>query len=334
MSDLILLAHGSGGESMRNLIEKDFLRYFSNPILDELLDSGIFEISGTLAFTTDSYVINPIFFKNGDIGKLAVFGTVNDLCVVGAQPLFLSLAFIFEEGFEMKDLKRILNSISQAAQEANVKIITGDTKVVEKNKGDKVFINTSGIGIIDKQRKWKDRKIEPEDVIIVTGSIGEHGLYIMLERLGVETDDEVQSDLANLSNLILPLLDKFDGIKFVRDATRGGVATVLNEINQKYKVEIEIYEEEIPVKEWVISASEVLGIDPLYAANEGKAVIVASKNQSQQIIEYLHQHPLGKNAKVIGKVKSFEKPKTFLITRIGTRRILESLKGDILPRIC
>ncbi|MCS7165525.1 MAG: hydrogenase expression/formation protein HypE [Candidatus Calescibacterium sp.] len=334
MNDLILLSHGSGGESMRKLIEFEFLRYFSNPILDELLDSGVFELSGTLAMTTDSYVINPIFFKNGDIGKLSVFGTLNDLCVVGAKPLFLSLSFIFEEGFPIQDLKKILNSISIAANSASVKIITGDTKVVEKNKGDKVFINTAGIGIIEKHRDWRNRKIQEGDLVIVSGSIGEHGLYIMLERLGVETDEEVCSDLANMTDIILGMLDNFNEVKFVRDATRGGVATVLNEISQKYHVEVEVYEEELPIKEWVKNASEVLGIDPLYAANEGKAVIVASPTQAPKIIQYLQQFDISKDARIIGKIKGFQKNKTYLITRLGTRRILESLKGDILPRIC
>lgn len=334
MQEVIQLAHGSGGESMRMLIENELVKRFSNPILDELLDSGVFELSGTLAMTTDSYVISPIFFKNGDIGRLSVFGTLNDLCVVGAKPLFLTLGLILEEGFPTKDLYRILDSIAQASEEAGVKIITGDTKVVERNKADKIFINTAGIGIIEKHRNWKTRKIEVDDVIIVSGGIGEHGLYIMLERLGVETDDEVKSDLSNLTDLILGMLDRFDQVKFVRDATRGGVATVLNEICSKYKVELEIYEQELPIKEWVRHAAEVLGIDPLYAANEGKAVIIVSKQQAEDVLKYLNSHPLGREAKIIGKVKATGNPRVFLVTRIGTRRILESLKGDILPRIC
>lgn len=334
MSNIILLAHGSGGESTKQLIEKEFLKNFSNPMLEELLDSGIFEACGKIAMTTDSYVINPIFFKNGDIGKLSVFGTVNDLCVVGAKPLFLSLGLIIEEGLDLQDLRKIIKSIAQASQEASVKIITGDTKVVEKNKGDKIFINTSGIGIIEEHRDWRNRKLEKGDAVIVTGSIGEHGIYIMLERLKIQTDEEVKSDLANLSEMILGALDRFDQIKFVRDATRGGVATVLNEISQKYSVRIEIYEEEIPVKEWVRNAAEVLGIDPLYSANEGKAVIIVSKNQAQHLLDYLHQHPLGKDSKIIGYVTDLDLPRTYLVTRIGTKRILESLKGDILPRIC
>ncbi|MCS7213878.1 MAG: hydrogenase expression/formation protein HypE [Candidatus Calescibacterium sp.] len=334
MQDIILMAHGSGGDAMRNLIEKDFIKYLSNPILNELLDSGVFELSERLALTTDSYVISPIFFKNGDIGRLSVFGTLNDLCVVGAKPLFLSLSFIIEEGFPVADLRRILASISQACNESGVKVITGDTKVVEKNKADKIFINTAGIGVIEKHRDWRNRKIEPNDLIIVTGGIGEHGLYIMLERLGVQTDDEVKSDLSNLTDLILGALDRFDQIKFVRDATRGGVATLLNEICSKYGVEIEVYEQDLPMKEWVRNASEVLGIDPIYSACEGRAVLVVGKSQAEKVLEYLRSHPLGKDATVIGKVKSTNVAKVYLLTRIGTRRVLESLKGDILPRIC
>jgi len=334
MNDLILLSHGSGGDATKNLVEKEFLKYLSNPILDELLDSGIFEVDGKLAMTTDSYVINPIFFKNGDIGKLSVIGTVNDLCVVGAKPLFLSLGLIMEEGLPIDDLKRIIKSIGETAKQCNVKIVTGDTKVVEKNKGDKIFINTTGIGIIEKHRDWRNRKLQKGDNIVVTGDIGEHGIYIMLERLKINTDDEVKSDLASLADIILGALDRFYEIKFVRDPTRGGVATVLNEISQKYNVTIEVYEEEIPVKEWVKNASEVLGIDPLYSANEGKAIIVVSPQETEQLLNYLKAHPLGQNAKVIGYIKDTNNSGVYLITRIGTKRILESLKGDILPRIC
>ncbi len=337
MSNLILLSHGSGGDSTRQLIEKEFLKFLSNPILNELLDSGVFEIPGSsfkMALTTDSYVISPIFFKNGDIGKLSVFGTVNDLCVVGAKPLFLSLGLIIEEGLDINDLRKIINSISEAANEAKVKIITGDTKVVEKNKGDKIFINTTGIGIVESHRDWRDRPVQKGDVVIVSGPIGDHGIYIMLERLSIQTDEEVKSDLANLSEVVLGALDRFDQIKFVRDATRGGVATVLNEISQKYNLTIEVYEEEIPVREWVKNASEVLGIDPIYSANEGKFVMIISQNQAQDLLNYLSLYPLTKDAKIIGYVTDINKPKTYLVTRIGTKRILESLKGDILPRIC
>ncbi|MCX7871393.1 MAG: hydrogenase expression/formation protein HypE [bacterium] len=334
MEPVISLAYGSGGDLTRKLIEEEFVKNFSNPILDELLDSGIVEFSGKLAFTTDSYVITPIFFKGGDIGSLSVYGTLNDLAVVGAEPLFISLSLIIEEGLAVKDLKRIINSISKVAKEEKVKIITGDTKVVDKNKGDKIFINTSGIGIIKPNRDWRKREINEGDLILASGDLGEHGIYIMLERLNIKTAEDVKSDMAYLGSFILPLLDNFDGVKFIRDATRGGVATILNEVASKYNIEIEVYEEELPYKDWVKNASEILGIDPIYAANEGKAVIIIDKSQADEILDFLKKHPLSCNSKIIGKVISKNKPKVYLKTRIGSRRILESLKGDILPRIC
>ncbi len=334
MEPVISLAYGSGGDLTKKLIEEEFVKNFSNPILDELLDSGIVEFNGKLAFTTDSYVITPIFFKYGDIGSLSIYGTLNDLAVVGAKPLFISLSLIIEEGLPIKDLKKIINSISKVSNEENVKIITGDTKVVDKNKGDKIFINTAGIGIIEPQRDWRNRIINEGDLVIVSGDLGEHGLYIMLERLNIKTEEDIKSDMAYLGNFILPLLDNFDGIKFIRDATRGGVATILNEIAYKYNIEIEINEEDVPYKEWVKNASEILGIDPLYAANEGKAVMIVDKNQANSILDFLKKFPISSNSKVIGKVLSKDKARVYLKTRIGSKRILESLKGDILPRIC
>jgi hydrogenase expression/formation protein HypE len=331
---VITLAYGNGGELTKKLIEEQFLTSFYNPILEELLDSGIVDFSGKLAFTTDSYVITPIFFKYGDIGSLSMYGTLNDLTVVGAQPLFISLSFIIEEGLPIKDFKKIINSIANVANETKVKIITGDTKVVDKNKGDKIFINTSGIGIIQPQRDWRKREINEDDIVIVSGDIGEHGLYIMLERLNIKTSEDIKSDAGYLGSFILPMLDNFDKIKFVRDATRGGVATVLNEIASKYNVEIEINEEDIPFKDWVKNASEILGIDPLYSANEGKAVIIVDKTQANEVIDFLSKYPLASNSKIIGKVVSKGRGRVYLKTRIGTKRILESLKGDILPRIC
>lgn len=231
MNEKISLFHGSGGEGTKKLID-EILKELDNEILSELLDSAILDFESKLAFTTDSYVISPPFFKGGDIGKLSVFGTVNDLSVVGAEPLFLSLSFIIEEGFELKDFEKIIKSIKEASENSKVKVVTGDTKVVEKGKGDKIFINTSGIGIIKDNRDLRNRKIEKGDLVLINGGIGEHGLAIMLERLGVKTGEEVKSDLAPLNSLILPLLDEFKGIKFLRDPTRGGVATVLNEISK------------------------------------------------------------------------------------------------------
>jgi hydrogenase expression/formation protein HypE len=332
MDELISLYHGNGGEGTKILIDK-ILKELNNEILNELLDSAILNFKDKIAFTTDSYVIDPIFFKGGDIGKLSIFGTVNDLSVVGAEPIFLSLSFIIEEGFPFSSFEKILKSIKEAKEEAKIEIVTGDTKVVEKGKGDKIFINTSGIGLIDDKRNLRNRKVDKGDLIIINGGIGEHGISIMLERLGVKTGEEVKSDLAPLNKLILPLLDNFDSIKFLRDPTRGGVATVLNEISRKNRVEIEIWEEEIPIKSWVKDASNILGIDPLYAANEGKVLIVAKREDGEKILEFLKNNPLGKDSKIIGEIKG-EGERVYLKTEIGTKRILDTLKKDILPRIC
>ncbi|MGB9768119.1 MULTISPECIES: hydrogenase expression/formation protein HypE [Dictyoglomus] len=333
MEDMILLSHGSGGESTRKLIEEEILKYFGNELLNELYDSSIFETSGRLALTTDSFVISPIFFNGGDIGKLSIYGTINDLSVMGAKPLYLSVGFIIEEGLTLREFREILKSMKLASEECGVKIITGDTKVVEKGKGDKIFINTSGLGIIEEGMDWRGREIKEQDVVIINGGIGEHGLCIMLQRLGIKTDAEVKSDLAPLNSLTLPLLKISSGIKFMRDPTRGGVAGVLNEIAQKYNVEIEVNEESLPIKSWVKSASEILGIDPLYSANEGRVVIIADKKEEEKIMNFLKAHPLGKDAKVIGEVKGKGR-RVYLRTRIGTRRILDPLKRDLLPRIC
>lgn len=328
----ISLYHGSGGEGTKNLIDK-ILKELNNEFLSPLLDSAILSLSGEIAFTTDSYVISPPFFKGGDIGKLSIYGTVNDLSVVGAEPLFLSLSFIIEEGFDLKDFERIIKSIKEAQDLANVKIVTGDTKVVEKGKGDKIFINTSGIGVIKNGRDIRGRKVEKGDLILINGGIGEHGLSIMLERLGVKTGEEVKSDLKPLNSLILPLLDNFKGVKFLRDPTRGGVATVLNEIAKKFSCEIEIWEESLPIKNWVKEASNILGIDPIYAANEGKVIIVVKREEGEALLEFLKNHDYGKEAKIIGEVKG-EGERVYLKTEIGTKRIIDTLKRDLLPRIC
>ncbi|MDI6860439.1 MAG: hydrogenase expression/formation protein HypE [Caldisericia bacterium] len=332
MNEKITLFHGSGGEGTKILIDK-ILKELNNEVLTELLDSAILNLKETIAFTTDSYVISPPFFKGGDIGKLSIFGTVNDLSVVGAEPLFLSLSLIIEEGFELSEFERIIASIKEASEIAKVKIVTGDTKVVEKGKGDKIFINTSGIGVIKENRNIRNRKIECGDLILINGGIGEHGLSIMLERLEVKIGDEVKSDLAPLNSLILPLLDNFKGIKFLRDPTRGGVATVLNEISKKFNFEIEIWEENLPIKNWVKEASNILGIDPLYTANEGKVILVVQRDEAKKVLEFLRNHPLGKDANIIGEVKG-SGDKVYLKTEIGTRRILDTLKRDLLPRIC
>ena len=329
MDDIISLAYGNGGENTRKLID-EILGMVGNDILNEQLDAAVLPISGKIAFTTDSFIVSPIFFSGGDIGELSVYGTVNDLSVVGATPLYLSLSFIIEEGFSFSAFRNVLLSIKRGAETANVKIVTGDTKVVEKGKGDGIFINTSGVGVIENGRDWRKREIKDGDLIIINGGIGEHGISVMLERLGIKVG---KSDMAPLNSLVLPLLDKTDGIKFMRDPTRGGVATVLNEISAKYGVGIEIYEDKLPLKQWVKDSSEILGIDPLYAANEGKVVMVVSDKDADFVLNYLHDKPGGSDASIIGKVtKSADR--VYLVTRIGTKRILDTLKADILPRIC
>lgn len=333
MEDIILLSHGSGGEQTRKLIEEEILKYLGNEILEELLDSGVFNIEGRLAFTTDSFVVSPIFFNGGDIGKLSIYGTINDLSVMGARPLYLSVGFIIEEGLTLDEFRRILQSMSFASRECGVKIITGDTKVVERGKGDKIFINTSGIGIIERDLDWRGRKIEEKDLVIINGGIGEHGLSLMLQRLGVKVGEEVKSDLAPLNFLTLPLLSLSHGIKFMRDPTRGGVAGVLNEIARKYNVEIEIEEEKIPIKDWAKYASEILGIDPLYSANEGKVIIIVDRREVDKVMEFLNKNELGKEGRIIGEIKG-KGNRVYLKTRIGTKRILDPLKRDPFPRIC
>ncbi len=334
MSDVILLSHGNGGESTKRLISEIILKHLGNRGEKALYDAAVFNAEGRLAFTTDSFVISPVFFKGGDIGTLSVDGTCNDLGVMGAKPLYLSLAFIIEEGFRLSDLKKIVESIKNSAEYADVRIVTGDTKVVEKGKGDGIFINTSGIGVITPERDWRGRKIQNGDVVIISGTIGDHGTAVMLERLGVETTQKVKSDVAPAGLLALKLLDRFQSIKFVRDPTRGGVATVLNEVSEMYGIGIEVWEDELPLKDWVKEATEILGVDPLYIANEGKIVLIASKEEADEIIDFMRKDPLGRDAKIIGEVKDTSHNRVYLKTTIGTKRILDTLKKDILPRIC
>lgn len=332
MRDRIKLYHGNGGEGTQELI-KEILKYLDNQFLRELSDSAILELKGKIAFTTDSYTVSPPFFRGGDIGKLSVYGTVNDLSVVGATPIFLSLSFIIEEGFSFSDFKRVLASIKEASIRCGVKVVTGDTKVVEKGKGDKIFINTSGLGIIEEGRDISKRVIREGDLVLVNGGIGEHGISIMLERLGVDVGDDVASDLSPLNSLILSLIDYSKGVKFIRDATRGGVATILNEVSKKYGVDIEIWEDRIPIKSWVRRSSELLGIDPLYLANEGKIVIIVEREEGDRILDFLKKHPLGRDSAIIGEIKKGN-GKVYMKTKLGTEILVQTLKREILPRIC
>lgn len=356
----ILLAHGSGGKLMHELIEKEILKRFNNPLLSPLGDSAIFKIKGQkFAFTTDSYVVKPIFFPGGDIGKLAVYGTVNDLSMVGAKPLYISCGLILEEGIETDILDKILSSMKESARIAQVEVVTGDTKVVEKGSADKIFINTSGIGIIKNNYELSMKKIRKGDKIIINGSIGDHGIAVMSERMNLQIKSNLKSDCAPLWNLVEKILNATDevnpvrdavlkgktqsklqwskafsnGVKFMRDPTRGGLATTLNEIVAKTNSGILIKEGKIPVKEEVKGICELLGLDPLYVANEGKVVIVASADSAEKILKIMKKDELGKQACIIGEI--IDQPKKVILeTVIGGRRIVDLLSGEQLPRIC
>jgi hydrogenase expression/formation protein HypE len=326
----ILLAHGSGGQLMHDLIKNLILPKFHNPLLNKLADSAMLE--NGLAFTTDSFVVDPLFFPGGDIGKLAVSGTINDLVVSGAEPLYLSLALIIEEGLDYSLLERVLNSISVASRNSKVNIVTGDIKVVERKACDKLFINTAGIGRII--RNLKINKIKAGDKIIITGRIAEHGLSILSQRQGIDFGSNIKSDCASLDSMLIPLLRKSKSIKFMRDPTRGGLATTLNEIARTYKLGIVIEEINIPVANQVRAAGELLGIDPLYIANEGKAVLVVEADSAEDILRELNRHRQGKYARIIGSIVSQPKGAVILKTAVGTNRILDMLTSEPLPRIC
>ncbi|MGI8655732.1 MAG: hydrogenase expression/formation protein HypE [Pyrinomonadaceae bacterium] len=352
----ITLAHGSGGRAMHELVEGLFLEYLRNPLLEKLEDQAIFEIgeingeaapghsfsrgSTKLAFTTDSYVVDPIFFPGGDIGKLAVNGTVNDLCVSGARPLYLSAGFILEEGFPIEDLKRILASMRAAAEEACVRVVTGDTKVVQRGSVDKIFINTSGIGVIESPVNISAAHAEVGDTVIVSGMIGDHGTTIMIARGELELETDIESDSAPLNSLVREMINEAmrlgqpDGIHTLRDPTRGGVATTLNEISASSEVYIEIYEERIPVREEVKGACEILGLDPLYVANEGRLIAIVSADIAEAIISRMKQNIYGRDACIIGEVKAEPQGIVAMRTGFGGTRIVDMLVGEQLPRIC
>ena len=336
MSDkTILLDHGSGGLASQELISSLFLKYLDNPILRGLEDSAVLENQpGRLAFTTDSYVVDPLFFPGGDIGKLAVHGTINDLAMRGAAPLCLSLALILEEGMSLEELERIIISISEASNESCVPIVTGDTKVVPKGKGDKVFINTSGIGLVRKGIRLSPKNVIPGDVIILSGPVGNHGVAVMAERNGLTFDPPVLSDTAALNELVDIMLSHTPEIHAMRDPTRGGLATTLKEIALESGVCIEIDEETIPLSARVRGACELLGIDPLYVANEGVLVAFAGKNVAKLLLNAMKKHPLGKNSAVIGRTTGGPKRTVLLKTPIGGTRIVDMLHGEQLPRIC
>ncbi|MBU1487186.1 hydrogenase expression/formation protein HypE [bacterium] len=332
----ILLSHGSGGKLTHSLIRDIFLEEFRNPILESLGDSATFNINETrLAYTTDAYVVDPIFFPGGDIGRLAVCGTVNDLSMSGARPLYLSASFIIEEGLSKTDLRRIVRSMKQAADEAGVEVVCGDTKVVAKGAADKIFITTSGIGLIPDGVEISPARIRPGDQIILSGSIGDHGIAILSKREGLAFQAEIVSDAAPLNHLVSAMLNEArDGIHVLRDPTRGGLGTTLNEFVANSDVGIRIYEERIPIKEEVRGGCELLGIDPLYVANEGKLVAVAAQDAAERILASMKETIYGREARIIGEVVHKPRGIVTLATRIGGTRIVDMLTGEQLPRIC
>ncbi|OOM80768.1 hydrogenase expression/formation protein HypE [Clostridium sp. BL-8] len=335
MDNKISLSHGSGGKQTNNLINDLFLRYFNNEIINEMNDSAQFALnSSKVAFTTDSFVVKPMFFNGGNIGKLAICGTVNDLAMSGAKPLYLTSAFMIEEGFEVEKLELIVKSMAEAAKEAGVQIIAGDTKVVEKGGVDGVFINTSGIGAIYENTNIKASNAKAGDVVIVNGTLGDHGMTIMCQRSGIDIQGDLKSDCAPLNSLVDSMLEVCSDIHVLRDATRGGVAAVLNEIAEASKVSIELDENSIPISEAVKGSCELLGLDPLYVANEGKLCCFVPEAYASYVLEAMRKHSLGVNAAIIGKVVEQSSQKVYLKTIIGGKRIVDMPSGEQLPRIC
>jgi hydrogenase expression/formation protein HypE len=340
--DHILLGHGSGGQLTAELITRLFVPGFDTPVLAALEDQAIVELDGELAgpgsprlaFSTDSYVVRPIFFPGGDIGKLAVHGTVNDLAVGGAVPLFLAAAFILEEGLALADLTRIVASMRAACDESGVALVTGDTKVVDRGKGDQVFITTSGIGVVADGLALSIKNARPGDRILVSGTIGDHGVAIMSVREGIEFETVLESDTAPLAGLTRAMLAACPQIRCMRDPTRGGLSSALNELASASNVGVKISEKAIPLKPEVRGACEMLGLDPLYVANEGKLIAVAPPQVADELLEVMRRHPLGKNAAVIGEVVDDHAGMVVMSSLIGGARVVTMLAGEQLPRIC
>lgn len=333
--DTVSLGHGSGGTLSAELLHDIFLPAFSNPILGKLDDQAALEIGGAhLAFTTDSFVVKPLFFPGGDIGSLAVHGTVNDLVVGGARPLFLSAAFILEEGFPTADLRRIVQSMSEAAAQAGVAIVTGDTKVVERGSGDGVYINTTGIGIRRDGVNLSADRARPGDAVIVSGSLGDHGIAILSRRHGLDLESEVASDSASLHTLVEEIFSVSPELRCMRDPTRGGLASTLNEIASQSQVGIVIEEGTLFVRDAVRGACELLGLDPLYVANEGKLVAVVAPESASAVLQAMRGHPLGRHAAIVGGVTAVHPRLVTMRTLLHTTRIVRMLAGDQLPRIC
>ncbi len=333
--DVITLGHGSGGVLTNKLLDSGVFDLLSNDVLDERHDGAFLEMEGKTAFSTDSFLVSPIFFPGGDIGELAVNGTVNDLAMCGAIPQHLSLSFIIEEGLPMKEFWEILVSIKFACEKAGVRVVTGDTKVVEKGKGDKIFINTSGVGPIHPKAKISAKRIQTGDQIILSGNMASHGMAIMSVREGLEFDSEIESDTTNLNHTIKGLIDEFgDAIHCLTDPTRGGLATVLKEIAQTEKLGIDISQAAIPIDDQVANACELLGLDPLYVANEGLFVAFVANERADEILEALRADENGKNAAIIGSVVDEHEKQVIMESAIGGKRVISMLPGEQLPRIC
>lgn len=331
----VLLAHGGGGKLMHQLIEKMFVSSFKNSLLESRHDGAVFKLNGVkLAFTTDSYVVHPLFFPGGDIGTLAINGTVNDLAMCGARPLYLSAGFILEEGLPMETLWRVVQSMQQAAAAAHVQLVTGDTKVVDKGKGDGIFINTAGVGVIEPGLEIAPARVQRGDVLLLNGDIGRHGIAIMGVREGLEFESTITSDCAPLADLVLQLLEAGIEIHCLRDLTRGGLASALNEIAEAAQVHINIDERAVPVHEDVRGACEMLGFDPLYVANEGKFMAFIARNDAARALALMQAHPQGAEAQIIGAVTEGMAGWVTMKSLIGTHRILDMLSGEQLPRIC
>jgi hydrogenase expression/formation protein HypE len=331
----IVLAHGSGGKMSHQLIQKMVLPAFRNDLLEPLHDGAVFSINGAeLAFSTDSYVVKPIFFPGGDIGKLAVHGTVNDLAMCGARPLYLSAAFIIEEGFSMQDFSLILQSMRQAADDAGVSLVTGDTKVVDRGKGDQIFVNTAGIGAVRPGVRIHPGRAQVGDKIIVSGEIAVHGIAITSAREGLEFETQIASDTAPLNGLVETIFAASQNIHVLRDPTRGGVTSALAEIAESAQVGIRIVECSLPISEEVKGACEILGLDPLYVANEGKLLAFVPPDEADRVLSAMHSHSLGQKATVIGEVVADHPGMVTMKTHIGGTRVVDMLSGEQLPRIC
>jgi len=332
---IITLDHGSGGKLSNQLIHSVFLKYFNNPILNQLHDGAVLPPTDKkIAFSTDSYTISPLFFAGGNIGYLAIHGTVNDLAMCGAKPKYLSVSFIIEEGTSIELLEQITCSMAEAAQKTGIKVVTGDTKVVNRGDVDGIFINTAGIGYVDLDVQINAGQAQEGDIIIVNGSIGNHGVSILASRENLQLEQTVSSDTAPLADLVNQMLSITKEIHVLRDPTRGGLATALNEIAQSSQVKIEIEEEKIPIQDMVKDACEILGYDPLYLANEGKLIAFVPKNNAEKILKKMQSCQYGKQSTIIGRVISKGRAGVYLKTAIGGRRVVGMLSGQQLPRIC